>query len=461
MQPTATMKGMSQTSRTGQNPSNKRKNTNSPSNDSSSSSAVMNKKKKAAKGDPSKPPKHFLRSSDQSQTDTAASITVNPPVNDEESMSTFSEDDITSSKTPKSIFVSSHVGVIRNTLQSLTLKVTPEFKFQGSKATQIKCANQEDKKKVIEELKKKQFQFHSHSEPDEKPKVFVLKGFYKVSSNNPSTANVSSSQNSTSNSDEMLKILVENGIPAKKVSMLCDSEEFPSYLVHFDPTTNIRLLQHNHKIVDQVIIRWSALNRNKKRPVQCHNCQLWGHSSQNCNRPFRCVKCNSKHKPGECERKTRDGTVKCCNCNGDHAANFLGCPSQLKYQETINSQRIRSSRKPSVQASSSYRTQIPEFSNDNFPHLNSSREAHPCSSSTNHWTTNSQKVSASCVNSNSSPLSQNLEKNFHEAKSFWASPSMQNTMKLFVEMTEKLKAAQSQAERLTILMKYQSFTDEV
>lgn len=37
-----------------------------------------------------------------------------------------------------------------------------------------------------------------------------------------------------------------------------------------------------------------------------------------------------------CSRKSReDGSPKCVNCNGDHAANFKDCPTRQKYLEKI------------------------------------------------------------------------------------------------------------------------------
>lgn len=64
----------------------------------------------------------------------------------------------------------------------------------------------------------------------------------------------------------------------------------------------------------------------KSGPSQCHFCQRFGHGSQNCGYPPRCVKCSGAHKNTECS-KTREETPTCANCNGPHTANFRGCPS--------------------------------------------------------------------------------------------------------------------------------------
>ncbi|GBP72775.1 Nucleic-acid-binding protein from transposon X-element [Eumeta japonica] len=40
-----------------------------------------------------------------------------------------------------------------------------------------------------------------------------------------------------------------------------------------------------------------------KTIVQCQRCQQYGHSKNNCMRPYRCVKCGEGHKSSECKRK--------------------------------------------------------------------------------------------------------------------------------------------------------------
>jgi len=68
-------------------------------------------------------------------------------------------------------------------------------------------------------------------------------------------------------------------------------------------------------------------------PSQCHICQRFGHGSQNCGNPPRCVKCAGAHKTNECV-KNRDQASTCANCNGYcHTDNYRGCP---QYTQVVN-----------------------------------------------------------------------------------------------------------------------------
>ncbi|GBP31069.1 Probable RNA-directed DNA polymerase from transposon X-element [Eumeta japonica] len=57
----------------------------------------------------------------------------------------------------------------------------------------------------------------------------------------------------------------------------------------------------------------------RARP-QCYRCQLFGHSSYNCHRPMRCVRCGGEHAAASCERP-REEKPTCANCDGPHTTN--------------------------------------------------------------------------------------------------------------------------------------------
>lgn len=59
-------------------------------------------------------------------------------------------------------------------------------------------------------------------------------------------------------------------------------------------------------------------------PVQCHRCQLFGHSKNYCRRPFKCLKCAGGHPTTECN-KARNTPGKCANCGEGHIASYKGC----------------------------------------------------------------------------------------------------------------------------------------
>nr|XP_042913636.1 uncharacterized protein LOC122273677 [Parasteatoda tepidariorum] len=59
---------------------------------------------------------------------------------------------------------------------------------------------------------------------------------------------------------------------------------------------------------------------------QCHRCQLWRHTSRQCNMTPKCVKCGDPHLTADCPTKGKISTPKCSNCGGNHPANYRGCP---------------------------------------------------------------------------------------------------------------------------------------
>lgn len=52
---------------------------------------------------------------------------------------------------------------------------------------------------------------------------------------------------------------------------------------------------------------------------------MFGHGSNNCHHPLRCVKCSGEHRAKDCP-KLQEQTPTCCNCGGGHTANYRGCP---------------------------------------------------------------------------------------------------------------------------------------
>ncbi|KAJ0169169.1 hypothetical protein K1T71_014910 [Dendrolimus kikuchii] len=64
--------------------------------------------------------------------------------------------------------------------------------------------------------------------------------------------------------------------------------------------------------------------------AQCHRCQKFGHSSRNCHRPARCLRCAGEHLVADCPKPRTEET--CANCGKAHAASYRRCPALLKEQ---------------------------------------------------------------------------------------------------------------------------------
>lgn len=86
------------------------------------------------------------------------------------------------------------------------------------------------------------------------------------------------------------------------------------------------MLQRVRKISSLFFIRIYWDKYNSSRPfIKCFRCQAHGHTSKNCTKAYKCVKCVGLHDTRECQ-KTPDTPAKCVNCGGNHITNYIKCP---------------------------------------------------------------------------------------------------------------------------------------
>lgn len=90
----------------------------------------------------------------------------------------------------------------------------------------------------------------------------------------------------------------------------------------------------NIKYILNQKISWESPKKNSKE-IQCWRCQQWGHMSNNCNRQYRCIKCDKDHGPGDCQFiSSKDNLPFCNNCKQfGHPSNYKGCSAFIKYIE--------------------------------------------------------------------------------------------------------------------------------
>ncbi|GBP98590.1 Nucleic-acid-binding protein from transposon X-element [Eumeta japonica] len=60
----------------------------------------------------------------------------------------------------------------------------------------------------------------------------------------------------------------------------------------------------------------------------------FGHAKNQCNRPFRCVKCGDDHASTSCLKRP-DTEATCANCQGKHPASYKGCAKYKQYIELL------------------------------------------------------------------------------------------------------------------------------
>ena len=219
------------------------------------------------------------------------------------------------------------VTIARRYLQEASLAAPPHFKVSPSniKKITIHCHSTDDKKKVINVLNAHSIIHHTFTESEDKPSIFVLKGY---------------------DSDSLLDIKTElktAGLEPSAVSFLYKapegSDRAPLLLVHFQKdSTSLQVLKLKFRVVNYVQVQWEHFDHTKRRITQCRRCQAWGHSDTNCMRPIRCGKCAESHSSSECTRPNRSTEIppKCANCKGEHVARFTGCPSFTKFVNSKN-----------------------------------------------------------------------------------------------------------------------------
>ncbi|GFY47188.1 nucleic-acid-binding protein from transposon X-element [Trichonephila inaurata madagascariensis] len=97
----------------------------------------------------------------------------------------------------------------------------------------------------------------------------------------------------------------------------------PLFLLSLPMTDDNKNIYHISELCNMKI-KVEQLNKNTG-PVQCFRCQGFFLSSRFCTRNPKCVKCGKPHLTRDC-KKTAEEEPTCCHCQGNHPANFLGCP---------------------------------------------------------------------------------------------------------------------------------------
>lgn len=329
------------------------------------------------------------------------------------------------------------IEAIKLLLSQTKLQSIAHHKILSDGNIQIIPWNYEDKIQIIENLKSSNLKYFTYSELSERQLIFVLKRHNYVST------------------DDMLKLLKSQGMPATKVSFLNSNEKNPSYLVHFEKdSVNYFTLTNTFRIIDGLVIKWEKLNKHKKKITQCHKCQSYGHSAINCGRDYRCVKCLDKHLPGQCQRKTREGAPKCVNCLMDHAANSKQCKFFVSYKEKIEKSKKK------IETRTFTSTPAPWMKNNNnlamnsinFPSLLHPRNAN----NNNNVLTNKSQIGGNAPTPASTQKEQqSIFNDFADVQSEFASISgIEETLANFKNFTRLLKTTTDEKQRFAIIIKY-------
>lgn len=137
------------------------------------------------------------------------------------------------------------------------------------------------------------------------------------------------------NLDELKTSLQANKIQPQEIVPLKGRGMSYSYLLKVSKDVAINDVKKVDSL-DNLKVSWERYAR-RSDYTQCYNCQRFGHGQQNCYNQSRCVKCPGAHHYRECPLvKTQTSKVFCCNCKGEHTANYSQCPTLLDYLQNKN-----------------------------------------------------------------------------------------------------------------------------
>ena len=172
---------------------------------------------------------------------------------------------------------------------------------------------------IVEELKKKNTEFHTYQRKQEKGYKVVLRNMH-------SSVDINE-----------LKSEIENlGHKVMKIANIrqrITQKPLPLFFIELELNDNNKKIFEINKLLNLII---SFEPPRKKRDIpQCMKCQEFGHTKNYCFKSPVCVKCANKHLTSDCPIKEKIQNVKCANCDGNHPASYKGCIVRKQLQQKL------------------------------------------------------------------------------------------------------------------------------
>ncbi|GJQ69117.1 hypothetical protein Trydic_g18452 [Trypoxylus dichotomus] len=133
--------------------------------------------------------------------------------------------------------------------------------------------------------------------------------------------------------EEIKQDLHAQDYPVEKITRMKGKQGKPSPLVLIEID---RLYKSIYNITDccGLAVKVEAL-RTRNLIVQCHKCQMFGHTQSNCNINYKCMKCGEDHSTHLCE-KPKTTPPKCANCGGEHLSTYPENPNNAVGKKFID-----------------------------------------------------------------------------------------------------------------------------
>lgn len=221
--------------------------------------------------------------------------------------------------------------------------------FKPTAAPKIFVDNLEIKAKITDFLDNNDIEYNTYTEKSDKRSSFLVRGLnYGIDS-----------ANCTFIRDAMAHIGITGDISVSRFItgfMKRNQTDEQTIIYRLTVGSNVNLTELA-KIKNINGFRVSFETMKKSTVIQCHRCQRFQHTANQCKFKYRCVQCITEHAPGACPRlSNKQLPVKCVNChstgvkNCDHTANNLkSCEFFHKFHSNLFNKFQRAVQKPTKQ----------------------------------------------------------------------------------------------------------------
>jgi len=183
-------------------------------------------------------------------------------------------------------YLNNHSSILKQVNEKLTIPVDVMSKANW---LLLYTKSSHDYNILLTEIRAAKLAYHTYPLPEATQPRLVLKG---IPPNVPE--------------EDVQEELAANDIQTVRITQITKMDKstqtvitkYPIFVITFQPGTNMRKVLQLHKLC-HCIIRWEKFKNS--RPVQqCFNCQSFGHSSNFCGQPPKCVKCDQQHVSKDC-----------------------------------------------------------------------------------------------------------------------------------------------------------------
>ena len=219
--------------------------------------------------------------------------------------------------TPPPIFVQG-VNNFKGMLENVSKTIPNDHfitKSIANETVKISIYDVDSYRKLVKEFRKNNVSFYTYQIKNERAFRVVIRNLHYSSDPN-----------------DIKSALAREGYEVRNISNIRhhkSKDPLPLFFVDLEPTDNCR------KIYDLQFLLHQKIKVESPRPqriiIQCQRCQKFGHTRTYCTLPPVCVKCGQDHDNRVCTKSPTD-KPRCGLCNGEHTANYRGCPVYRKIQ---------------------------------------------------------------------------------------------------------------------------------